>query len=95
MSKILAKDNQSILDFALQNFGTLEQLYTLLADNSLSANSKLSAGQELTVNNVNVGDEDIKNFVTLKNVSFNNDQGVNLPPILGGDYGNDFGNDYN
>lgn len=95
MSIVIVKDNQSVLDFVLQEFGTLEQLYTLLADNGLSANSKLKSGQELTVNKVNVGDEDIKNFVVLKNITYNNDQGVNQPPIIAGDFNIDHNNDFN
>lgn len=90
----IVKDNQNILDFALQEFGTLENLFTLLADNNLTVNSKLKSGQDLTVNKLNVGDEDIKNFVTLKNIIYNNNQGENQPPIIGGDFNEDFNEDF-
>lgn len=85
---------QNIYDIALQEFGTLEQLFTLLVDNGLSVNSKLISGQQITVNKTNVGDENIKSFVVLKNITMNNDQGEKVPPLLAGDYNNDYNNDY-
>ena len=94
MSTKIIKDNQSVLDATLEAFGNLEELYTLLADNGLTANSKLSSGQELTVNNDSVGDEDVKNFVILKEISYNNLQGDSNPPIIAGDFGNDMNNDF-
>ena len=93
MSIIL--EGQNVFDIVSQEFGTLEQLFTLLNDNNLAVNTKLISGQELVVNKINVGDENVKNFVTLQNITMNNDQGEKVPPLLSGDYGNDYGNDYN
>ena len=93
MSIIL--EGQNVFDIVTQEFGTLEQLFTLLNDNNLAVNTKLISGQELVVNKINVGDENVKNFVTLQNITMNNDQGEKVPPLLSGDYGNDYGNDYN
>ena len=86
--------NQSIFDIVSQEFGTLEELFVLLNDNDLSVNAKLISGQDLTVNKVNVGDEDVKKFVVLKNITMNNFQGQKEPPLLSGDFNGDFSNDY-
>ena len=89
------KEGQNIFDIVTESFGTLEQLFTLLNDNNLAVNAKLISGQELVINKIGVGDNNIKNFVTLQNITMNNDQGEKVPPLLSGDYGNDYGNDYN
>ena len=86
--------NQNIFDISTQEFGSLENLFTLLNDNSLSVNAKLISGQELTVNKVNIGDEDVKKFVVLKNITMNNFQGEKVPSLLSGDYNPDYNNDY-
>ncbi|KKN36707.1 hypothetical protein LCGC14_0770950 [marine sediment metagenome] len=91
----LVQEGQNIFDIATENFGTLEQLFVLLNDNNLAVNAKLISGQELVINKINVGDENIKNFITLQNITLNNDQGEKEPPLLGGDYNADYGNDYN
>lgn len=88
-------DNQNVFDIVTQEFGTLEELFTLLNDNNLAVNTKLISGQELVVNKINVGDENVKNFVTLQNITMNNDQGEKVPPLLSGDFNVDFNNDYN
>lgn len=85
---------QNIFDIGVQEFGTLEDLFTLLIDNDLSVNAKLISGQDLVVNKINIGDEDVKNFVVLQNITMNNDQGEKVPPLLAGDYNNDYNNDY-
>lgn len=87
-------EGQNIFDIGVQEFGTLEKLFVLLNDNSLSANAKLISGQELTVNKTNIGDENVKDFVVLKNITMNNAQGEKVPPLLAGDYSNDYSNDY-
>lgn len=94
MSRITARDNQSILDITIQEFGTMEQLLTLIVDNSLDANYKLMSGQELLINSVGVGDDTVKEFVITNNILYNNDQGEGNPPIEAGDFNNDYSNDY-
>lgn len=89
-----AQSGQSIFDIVLQEFGTLESLFIFLDDNNLSLNDRINASQELTANSVNVGDENIKDFVTLKNITMNNSQGLTTPPLLGGDYNSAYNNDY-
>jgi len=86
--------NQNIFDIALQEFGTLDQTFTLINDNNLTFNSKLKANQELVINNEGIGDNNVKNFVTLQKIKYNNDQGVAVPPLDGGDYNNDYNSDY-
>ena len=91
---MIADNEQSIYDVILQEFGTLDEAATMLADNDLSFNSKLSSGQELVINNTGVGDNRIKNFVILKNKRFNNFQGSFIPPLFGGDYDVSYSPDY-
>lgn len=93
MSIIL--EGQNIFDIVIENFGTLEELFTLLNDNDLAVNAKLISGQELVINKIGVGDNNIKNFVTLQNITMNNDQGEKVPPLLSGDFNSDYSNDYN
>ena len=89
------QDNQNIFDIVTQEFGTLEELFTLLNDNNLAVNAKLISGQDLVINKINIGDENVKNFVVLRNITMNNDQGEKVPPLLSGDYNSDYNNDYN
>ena len=87
-------EGQSIFDIGVQEFGTLEDLFILVNDNNLSVNTKLISGQQLTVNKVNIGDENVKDFVVLGNITMNNAQGEKVPPLLSGDYNLDFNGDY-
>ena len=90
----IVQDGQNIFDVTTEQFGTLEELFVLLIDNDLPVNTRIESGQELVINKVNVGDEDVKNFVVLKNITMNNFQGLKVPPLLAGDYNNDYNNDY-
>ena len=94
MATIGVLDGQNIFDIAIQEFGTLEELFVLLDDNDFAVNVKLTPSQKIVINKINVGDENVKNFVVLKNITMNNDQGEKTPPLLAGDYANDHGNDY-
>lgn len=87
-------EGQNIFDIQVQEFGSLEDLFILLNDNSLSVNEKLVSGQDLVVNKTNVGDEDVKKFVVLKDITMHNAQGQKVPPLLAGDYNGDFNIDY-
>ena len=91
---MIVKDNQSIFDVVVQEFGTLDELFTLLVDNNLNANSKLISGQDIIINKIGKGEENIKSFITLGGIVLSNDQGKALPPVLAGDYNFDFSNDY-
>ncbi len=93
---MIVKEGQSILDVTLQAFGTLEDMFTtLIKDNSsLTVTGKLPTGQDLVVNNTGVGDDEVKNFVTLQGITFSNDQGTGNPPQVDGDYNVDMSNDF-
>jgi len=86
---------QSIWDIALEQFGDIEYSVDLINDNNLNFNSKLQSSQEITINNSNSGNNDIKNFYKFKGLKLNNDQTEAMPPNIGGDYNNDYKNDYN
>ena len=78
----------------MELFGTLDELFTMLNANGLTLNSVLVAGQEITVTTTNLGNEDIKSFVILGNISYNNLQSSNSPPNAAGDYNADYNIDY-
>ena len=85
---------QNLFDISIQEFGSLEDLFVLLNDNSLAVNDRLISGQELVINKTGVGNEDVKKFVLLKDITMNNFQGQKVPPLLSGDYSVDYSNDY-
>ena len=91
---ITVKYGQSIFDVCLENYGSLEYLFTLLADNDLTINSKLQSGQEIVINNLGIGDENIKSFVSLQKKKFNNNQTILEPPIVGGAYSGAYSSAY-
>lgn len=90
----IVQEGQNLFDVTTEQFGTLEELFTLLIDNDLPINTRIISGQELVINKIDVGDEDVKNFVVLKNITMNNAQGLKLPPLVGGDWNNDWNNDW-
>lgn len=73
MSVIVA-DGQSIFDICLQEFGQMDDLFTLLTDNNLSLNSKLASGVELEINNTGAGNENVKSYFKLNEISINTNQ---------------------
>lgn len=91
---MIVQNNQNIFDIAMQEFGTLNEVFRMIDDNDLNFNSKLRSSQELVINNEGVGDNNVKNFVILQKVKFTNDQGISVPPLVSGDYSNDYSNDY-
>ena len=92
---MIIQEGQNIFDVTTQKFGTLENLFDFLSDNDLFLNTKLKSGQEILINNSNKGDENVKSFVSLNALIFNNNQGRSLPPVFGGDYNNDYNSYYN
>jgi len=90
----IVKDGQNLYDVTLQEFGTLEELFVVIGDNDIDVNKRVAAGQDLVTNNENVGDETVKGFYKLKNISPNNNQGTGLPPQIAGDFNNDFNPDF-
>lgn len=59
-----AKNNQNIFDFALENFGTFENLFSdVLVDNSLAIDDKIKPNQEININTSGKGNETVKNAI--------------------------------
>ena len=66
-------EGQNIFDICSQEFGDLELIFTdILIPNDLNLNSDLSGGQELRINTVGKGDEDLKDYIKLNQLTFNN-----------------------
>ena len=99
---VIVQEGQNLNDITVQEFGDIEFKFRLLEDNNLSNSSKLQAGQELLINNLNLGNKDIKDYIYLKNLKLNNAQnektpegyGGYIPPGLGGGVNNDYSNDF-
>jgi hypothetical protein len=87
-------DGQSIWDLSLQYFGSLKYAIDIISDNNLGFNTKLKSSQNITINNSNIGDNDIKNLYKFNGIVLNNAQSEAMPPNIGGDYNNDYNNDY-
>jgi len=66
------QEKQSIYDVTVQKFGTLDNLIDVSNDNDLSISGLFSAGTDLTINNTNLGEDDIKREILDKNLTFNN-----------------------
>ncbi len=82
-----AKNNQNIFDFALENFGTLENLFSdILIDNSLSIDSEIRPNQEININTSGKGNETVKNSIKEQGLRLTNGEvetpsGVNYDKI--------------
>lgn len=60
--EIIVRDKQNIFDIAIQYFGSMEFVSTIINDNGLSWSAPLTQGHTLIINNENAGNQDIKNF---------------------------------
>ena len=69
----IIQEKQSLFDIAAQNFGTLDNIVKLSDDNTLSISEALVVGSEITINNENLGEADIKQEIINKSLTFNND----------------------
>ena len=65
--KIKVKDNQSLLDIAIQTAGSAEAAFALALVNDMAMSDDLTAGQELAT--VDVVDRDIYNYYTNKKLT--------------------------
>jgi len=88
-----ANFNQNLYDLILNEYGTIESMFLLLTDNDLSPNSEINANQELivSIDNLNKGNKDIKNFIIKNNIIYTNNSNA---LATSGDYNNDYNNDY-
>ena len=83
----------NLYDLILNEYGTIESMFLLLTDNDLSPNSEINANQELivSIDNLNKGNKDIKNFIIKNNIIYTNNSNA---LATSGDYNNDYNNDY-
>ena len=63
---VTVRSNQDIYDICLQEYGTLDFLGQLIDDNDLNFSGEINQGQELQINKVKNGNEDVKDFYELK-----------------------------
>ena len=68
-----AKGNQNIFDFVLQAFGTLENLFDdVLVPNSLNVDGEVQTNQEININTIGKGDDDVKMKISEQGLSMTN-----------------------
>lgn len=92
----IVENGQDIFDVCIQQYGTLDLLDQFLEENNLSINDFLIIGQELTINNENVGNLRVKNSYQNTNFVVMNADEDALATTVGafnGDYNDDFGTD--
>lgn len=53
-------EGQNIYDFAIEKYGTIENIFDVIDDNSLTLDSELNSGMELNANTFNKGVDSIK-----------------------------------
>lgn len=95
MAKV--REGQSMLDLAVQEFGTIDNIFDIIdaaPELNLSLTSELVAGTQIELVTENVGDESIKDFYR-RGVLITNNAAPQEGEALGGDYNNDYNNDYN
>jgi hypothetical protein len=71
--KVTVKNKQSLMDITVENYGQIDNLVEVSNDNGKSISEILQTNEELTVNNKNKGNQEIKDKITTQNLSFNND----------------------
>ena len=91
---ILIEDRQSIMDVAMQEYGDVEGIFLLMADNPdviISLNTQLQPGDRLGIqqNPVSIEDTQVLDFMRDNNHRVVNGE---VPPV--GDYNNDYNDDY-
>ena len=92
--KIQVFEGQGIFDIAIQEYGSIENTFDLLAENtSLVFDSSLSSGLELKVDTDDKGVSDVKNKIRQDDFKVVNSQQVDESTVEG-DYNNDLNNDF-
>lgn len=77
----LSREKQSFFDIVSENFGTLDYIVRVSNDNERSISEQLMTGTEFTINNENLGDALIKEFIINNGLEFNNNY---VSALLGG-----------
>lgn len=68
----MIEQGQNIYDFCLEKYGTLENIFNVIDENSLTLNSDLNSGQELNSDTLNKGDNLVKLYISNRNIKPNN-----------------------
>jgi len=67
--------NQNIFDIALQEFGTLENLFTdILVPNKLGLDKEIKPNQDININAIGKGEDDIKGKIQEQGLVFTNNE---------------------
>jgi hypothetical protein len=72
--KVTVKNKQSLMDITVENYGQIDNLVEVSNDNGKSISEILQTNEELTVNNKNKGNQEIKDKITTQKLSFNNNK---------------------
>lgn len=82
LEKYIVKEGQNIFDVVLQNYGTLDELFSIFTNNAaLTINTDLTALQEVVINTEITGNLTVKNkYITAAHVT-NNADGAFVPVI--------------
>lgn len=77
LNKFIVQEGQNLYDVVLQNYGTLEEIFTIFVANpSIDINTDLVALQELKIDDTITGDTDIKGqYIRTAYVTNNADAG--------------------
>lgn len=68
MRRIAIRDNQNLLDIAIQEYGTVNNLIELARVNSISVTDVLVSGENLQITPSIVSDENIKKYYKSENI---------------------------
>ncbi len=90
---VIAQDGQGIIDITLQEYGSVEGLFSLLLDNNLCATLCIYAGQELIVIPAKIVRADVVRYLQARN-GVNTDECHGGDPNAGGDFSDDFNEDF-
>ena len=92
--EIFVESGQNLFDICIMQFGTVDNFFDLIKDNSLQVNSLITTGQKLLINNIGKGNEIIKQIVSTRNFVFCNNQSKLGQLGIGGDYNEDYNEDF-
>jgi len=69
------KNNQNIFDIALQEFGTLENLFTeILVPNKIDLDEEIKPDRDVKLNALGKGEDDIKGKIQEQGLIFSNNE---------------------
>ena len=92
---VVVREGQSVFDIATQFFGTLENVFDVLAGNDiLTLTDNIASGTEIEIDAEGKGEEGVKDFY-VRTTAITNNGLEGLEIAIGGDFNNDFNNDFN